>query len=82
MSHPILVSALAEDRRRFCPCVAAVQQRYGLCRECRAVAVWRHETEQTRRHGAPNWTRARPLKARLLTRVASLLQIISKGAES
>ncbi len=82
MSHPILVAAPAEVRHRWCPCGAAAQQRYGLCRECRAVAVWRRETEQTRRHGAPNWTRAGTLKARLLVRVASLLQIISKGAES
>ncbi len=81
MSHPILVAALAKDRRR-CPCGATAQQRDGLCRECRAVAVWRCETEQTRRHGAPNWTRAGTLTARLLARVTSLLQVISKGAES
>ena len=79
MSHPILVAALAEDRRRWCPCGAAAQQRYGLCREYRAVAVWRRETEQARRHGVPTWT---ALKARLLARVASLLRTISKGAES
>jgi len=82
MSHPILIAALAEDRRRWCPCEAAAQQRYGLCRTCRTVAVWRCETEQTRRHGAPNWTPARTLIARLLALVTSLLQIISKGAES
>ena len=82
MSHPILVAALTEERRRRRPCGAAAQQRYGLCRECQAVAVWRRETEQTRRHGAPDWTRAGTLKARLLALVASLLQIISKGAES
>ena len=82
MSHPILVAALAEDRRRWCPCGATAQRRDGLCRECQAVAVWRCETEQTRRHGAPDWTCARTLKARLLARVTSLLQVISKGAES
>jgi hypothetical protein len=82
MSHPILVATLAEDRRRWCPCGAAAQQRYGLCRTCRAVAVWRYETEQTRRHGAPNWTQAGTLKVRLLALVTSLLQVISKGAES
>jgi hypothetical protein len=82
MSHPILVAALAEDRPRWCPCGAAAQQRDGLCRECQAVAVWRCETEQTRRHGAPNWTRAGALKVRLLALVTSLLQVISKGAES
>jgi hypothetical protein len=82
MSHPILVSALTEDRRRWCPCAATAQQRDGLCRTCRAVAVWRCETEQAKRHGAPNWTRIRTLTARLLARVTSLLQVISKGAES
>ena len=82
MNHPILIAALAEDRRRRCPCGAVAQQPYGLCRECQAVAVWRRETEQTRRRGAPDWTRAGTLKARLFARVASLLQIISKGAES
>jgi hypothetical protein len=82
MSHPILVAGLAEDRRRWCPCGATAQQRCVLCRECRAVAVWRRETEQARRHGAPDWRRAGTLKARLFARVASLLQIIGKGAEN
>jgi hypothetical protein len=82
MSHPILVATLAEDRRRWCPCGATAQCRYGLCRECQAVAVWRRETERTRRHSTPNWTRARTLKAQFLSLVTSLLQIISKGAES
>ena len=82
MSHPILVAALAEDRRPCCPCGAAAQQRYGLRRQCRAVAGWRRETQQARRHGALDWTCAGTRKARFLARVASLLQIISKGAES
>ena len=82
MNHPILVAAIAEDRRRRCPCGAVAQQPYGLCRECQAVAAWRRETERARRRDAPNWTRAGTLKARLLARVASLLQIIGKGAES
>ena len=82
MSHPILVAALTEERRRHCPCGAAAQRPYGLCRECQAVAVWRRETEQVRRHGTLNWTCARTLTARLLALVTSLLQVISKGAES
>ena len=82
MNHPILIAALVEDRRRRCPCGAVAQQPYGLCRECQAVAVWRRETERTRRRGAPNWTRAGILKARLFARMGSLLQIIGKGAES
>jgi len=82
MSHPILIAALVKDRRRRCRCGAVAPQPYGLCRECQAVAVWRRGAERTRRRGAPNWTRAGTLKARLLARVASLLQIIGKGAES
>ena len=82
MNHPILIAALVEDRRRRCPCGAVTQQPYGLCRECQAVAVWRCETARTRRRAAPTWTRAGTVKARLLARAASLLQIISKGVES
>ena len=82
MNHPILIAALAEDRRRRCPCGAVAQQPYGLCRECQAVAVWRRETARTSRRATPNWTHAGTAKARLFARVASLLQIISKGAES
>jgi hypothetical protein len=82
MSHPILIAALVEGQRRGCPCGAVAPQPYGLCRACRAVAAWRRETQRTRRHEATNWTRAGNLKARLLTRVASLLQIIGKGVES
>ncbi len=81
MNHPILIAALAEDRRRRCPCADVAQQPYGLCRGCQAVAVWRRETERTRRGGAANWTRARTRKAWLPARVAPLLQIISKGVE-
>jgi hypothetical protein len=82
MNHPILIAALVEDRRRRCPCGAVAQKPYGACYECQAVAVSRCETAQTRRRVAPNWIRAGTLKARLLARVASLLQIIGKGAES
>jgi hypothetical protein len=82
MNHQILVAALAEDRRRRCPCGAVAQQPYGLCRECQAVTVWRRETKRTRRRGAPSWMRTGSLKARLLARVASLLQTIGKRVES
>ena len=82
MNHPILIAALVEDQRRGCPCGAVAPQSYGLCRACQAVAAWRRETQRTRCHGIANWTRAGNLKARLLTRVASLLQLIGKGAES
>jgi hypothetical protein len=79
--HPILVTALAEDPRRGCPCGAVARQRYGLCRECPAVAVWQ-ETRRTRRRAIPTWTRTRSVKAWLLARVASLLHLTSGKAES
>jgi hypothetical protein len=80
--HPIFIAAPAEDRHRQCPCGGVTQQRYGLCRECQAVAVWQHKTTRTSRRATPSWTHAGTGKALLFARVASLLQIISKGAES
>jgi hypothetical protein len=82
MNHPILIAALVEDRHRRCPCGVVAQQCYGLCRECQAVAVWQHETTRTSRHATPSWTHAGTGKARLFARVASLLRVIGKGAES
>ncbi len=80
--HPILVTALVEDRCHRCPCGAVAQQRYGLCRECQAVAAWRQETVRTRCHAIPHWTRARTGKGRPLARVASLLHLVNGKAES
>jgi hypothetical protein len=79
--HPILITALAEDRRCRCPCGAVTQQSYDLCRECRAVAIWRRETAQ-RSRSAPDASHPGTAKTPLFARVASLLQITSKGAES
>jgi hypothetical protein len=82
MNYPILIAALVQDWHRQCPCGAVAQQPYGQCRDCQAVAVWRRETKRTRRHSALSWTRIGTLKARLIARVASLLQIIGKRVES
>jgi hypothetical protein len=80
MNHPILVAALAEDRRRQCSCGAVTQEPNGTCRRCRAVS--RHETAQSSGRTASRWTPAGIANARLFAWVASLLQIIGKGAES
>ena len=82
MNHPVLVAALAEDRRRQCPCGAVTQEPNGMCRGCRAAAISRHETAPSNGRTASRWTPVRVAKARLFARVASLLQIIGKGAES
>ena len=82
MSHPILVAALAEDRAPAVPlrgdCSAALRP----VPQCRAAAIWRRETEQTRPPVRSRLNTRLSPKARLFARVTSLLQIISKGAES
>jgi hypothetical protein len=82
MNHPILVAALAESRRRQCSCGAVMREPNGTCRRCRAAAVSRHEAARSSRRTGSWWTPAGTAKARLFARVASLLQIIGKGAES
>ena len=82
MNHPILLSALADDRRRRCSCGSVTQKPYGMCRGCQAGAVLRHETARSRRLSTPRWPQARVMKIRLFKWVALLLQIIGKGAES
>jgi hypothetical protein len=82
MTHPILIAALVEDRRHRCPCGTFAQQPYGLYRECQVVAAWPRETTRTSRRANPSRTHAGTGKAHLFARVASLLQIIGKGAES
>ena len=82
MNHPILVAALAEDRRSRCLCGAVAQQGYGLCRDCRAVVVWRQETSRTKHRALPSWTYARIGKARLFAPPGLLLHLISGKAEN
>ena len=82
MNHPILIAALVEDRRRRCPCGAVSHHPYGACRECQATVVRQGKTTRTDRRSTPNWTRAGRVRARLFARLASLLQIIGKGAEN
>jgi hypothetical protein len=78
--HPILVTALAEDQRRHCPCGAITQLPYRLCRDCR-----RQHTEMPGHTSAP--PRRSPLNARLfrnappIALVRSLLQHISKARQ-
>lgn len=79
--HPILVAALAGDRRRRCPCGAVTQQPYRLCRNCahgRCPEVQDDATAPARH----SLLRARHIpKALPLERVLSLLQNASKGTQ-
>ena len=82
MNHPILVAALAEDRRRQSSCGAVTQKPNRTCRGCRAAAAMRYETARSSRRAGSRWTYADIAKARLFAWVASLLRVIGKGAES
>ena len=78
--HPILIAALAEDRRRRCPCGAITQDATACPRMpgSRGLAT----QDLYGRGSALPTTHARTAKAWLLARVASLLQPTTKGAES
>jgi hypothetical protein len=80
--HPILITALAEDRPRRCLCGAVAQQCYGLCRECQVAAAWRPETAWTGHGAIPSSTRAKAAHVRFFVRVASLIRLSSRKAES
>jgi hypothetical protein len=82
MDHPILVAALAEDRRRQYSCGAVTQKPNGMCRQCHAATVSRHEIARSSCRTTSRWPTAGIAKARIFAWVASLLQIIGKGAES
>ena len=83
MNHPMLVAALATDHRRQYPCGAVAQQQGSLCRQCQATTTWRRETVQMMSCRAnPSWTRDRTAGTRLLSWMASLLHVTSKGAEN
>jgi len=80
--HPILITALVEDRWRRCPCGAGAQRRYGLCRGGRVAAVWWPERARTRHRAVPSWICAMAARVRLFARVASGIRLSSRKAES
>ena len=71
MNHPMLVAALAEDRRRQCSCGAVTQKPSGTCCECRAAAVSLRETALPGRRTAADRALAGIAKDRLLGGVAA-----------
>ena len=82
MNHPILVAALAEDRRRQCSCGAVTHKPNGMCRRLPRSRSLATRAPHGRAVGtASHWTPARVAKARLFGWAASLLQIIGKGAQ-
>lgn len=80
MHHPNLLAALAEDRRRQCPCGAMAEQPYGLCRKCQARFAWRRKTASRRRQAVRRQVGRRIRNvARLLICATSLLSTTIKG---
>jgi hypothetical protein len=75
-----LITALAEDRRRQCPCGAVAEQPHDLCRKCHHRMLWRRKTMRTSRRAARRL--AVRHGARLLADAISLLRTTSKGVES
>jgi hypothetical protein len=75
-----LLTALAEDRRRQCPCGAVAERPQGLCRKCRHRMLWRRKTARTSRRAARRL--AVRHGAQLLAVAMSALRTTSKGVES
>jgi hypothetical protein len=83
MNQSRLIIALADDRRRQCPCGAVAQRPERLCRKCHARMLWRRRTTRTNRRAA---RRLAALQAHegshILASAMALLQVIGRGVES
>jgi hypothetical protein len=75
-----LITALAGDRHRQCPCGAVAEKPHGLCRKCQHRMLWRRKTTRTSRRAARRL--AVRHGARLLADAMSLLRTTGKGVES
>jgi hypothetical protein len=81
--HPELIAALAVIRHRQCPCGAATEKTYALCRKCQARMAWRRKTTPASRRAARRLTMRQAREgARILASAMSLLRTTSKGVES
>jgi hypothetical protein len=78
--HPYLLAALADDRRRQCPCGAAAERTNGLCRKCQARVQWRRKTTRTPRRVARRLV-SRQARSGART-LAQAIRVTRKGAEN
>jgi hypothetical protein len=80
--NPVLVTALAEDRHRRCPCGVVTQQPYRVCRNCDR----RHRLEVQDCATAPSrrslWHARLFRNAAPFARALSLIQSSSKGRQN
>jgi len=81
--NPGLLAAIAAQRHHQCPCGAATEQSYGLCRKCHARMAWRrHHTRTSRRAARRMAARQAREGARIFAYAVSLLHVTSKGVEN
>jgi hypothetical protein len=80
--HPDIILTIAQHQTRSCPCGAAAEYRYGMCRKCYAGMVWR------RRQAGPARCAARRRRgrqsrerARVLAFAQSMFRASGKGAD-
>jgi hypothetical protein len=79
--HPNLIAALAEDRRKSCPCGAVTDQPHSLCRRCLARTVWRRSTSQSSRRAVHRRT-GRQARVWIFAAATSMLRTLGKEAKS
>jgi hypothetical protein len=79
MHYLNLTAALAEDRRRQCPCGAVAEPPLGVCRKCHARMVCRRKARRASRHAARRQVAGHG--TRFLAGAMSLLRTTSKGSE-
>ena len=83
MDHPRLIAALADDRRRQCPCGAVAERSERLCRKCHARMTWRRKTARTSRRAARRLAAHQAHEGtRIFASAMALLKAIGKGVES
>jgi hypothetical protein len=80
--HSEIRAALARDQHRRCPCGAAAERPWSLCRKCHARMSWRRRHDGTSRRASRRIARRQARHgARLLTGTLALLRIVAKEVD-
>jgi hypothetical protein len=81
--HPDLIAALAEDRRKSCPCGAVAEPSWELCRKCIARITWRRRTRRPYRRAIRRHVgRQIPDRMGVFAPTTSIFRATGKGAEN
>ena len=83
MNHPRLITTLADDTHRQCPCGALAERPDRLCRKCHARMLWRRKTTRASRPAARRLTAHQAHEGtRIFASAMALLRVIGRGVES